>query len=266
MVSSEIVTAAGGKPFLASESLPSIRAIKGIDEADWDIIERLLRVWLQKQNGNILRSLYYSAHERVKDFGISIPDKIRSNVSVMIGWPAKAVRMLADLSAFEGFSVDGGSDEGLAADVSGVFESNALDTVVSQAVVSAYTHSCAFLTISRTIGGVTIIPRSADWSAAIWDSVNNRIGYALTITDADEHGVITGFNVWLPNRVYVCSNSMGKWSAERQDTNYGRPTVVSLCYDPQLNRPFGRSRITRPLMSLTDIGVRTMLRMESTLR
>ena len=111
MVSSEIVTAAGGKPFLASESLPSIRAIKGIDEADWDIIERLLRVWLQKQNGNILRSLYYSAHERVKDFGISIPDKIRSNVSVMIGWPAKAVRMLADLSAFEGFSVDGGSDE-----------------------------------------------------------------------------------------------------------------------------------------------------------
>lgn len=263
MVSSEIVAAAGGKPFLASESLPSIRAIKGIDEADWDIIERLLRVWLQKQNGNILRSLYYSAHERVKDFGISIPDKIRSNVSVMIGWPAKAVRMLADLSAFEGFSVDGGSDEGLAADVSGVFESNALDTVVSQAVVSAYTHSCAFLTISRTIGGVTIIPRSADWSAAIWDSVNNRIGYALTITDADEHGVITGFNVWLPNRVYVCSNSMGKWSAERQDTNYGRPTVVSLCYDPQLNRPFGRSRITRPLMSLTDIGVRTMLRMEA---
>ena len=69
--------------------------------------------------------------------------------------------------------------------------------------------------------------------------------------------------MWLPNRVYVCSNSMGKWSAERQDTNYGRPTVVSLCYDPQLNRPFGRSRITRPLMSLTDIGVRTMLRMEA---
>jgi hypothetical protein len=39
--------------------------------------------------------------------------------------------------------------------------------------------------------------------------------------------------------------------------------VVALSYDAQLNRPFGRSRVSRPLMALTDIGFRTIVRMEA---
>ncbi|PJM72345.1 hypothetical protein CS006_10435 [Bifidobacterium primatium] len=264
MASNELVTASGGKPYLYGSELPTARGIQGIDQSDWDAVERLLRVWHDKQPGNILRTLYYNAHERLKDFGISMPDKIKSKmVCPPVGWPAKAVRTLADLSAFEGFRTDTAEDGALASDVDGLFETNALDTVVSQTIVSAYKHSCAFLTVSTGEDGTPrITPRSAEWSSAVWDTLHNRIGSALTITDADEDGDITGFDVWMPDRLYVCSKQAGRWTAEARVTNYGRPTVAALCYDPQLDRPFGRSRITRPLMSLTDIAFRTLVRME----
>ncbi|PLS29935.1 phage portal protein [Bifidobacterium margollesii] len=264
MVSSEIVAASGGKPFLYGSVLPEVRGIAGIDEADWDVVERLLRVWVAKQPGNVLRTLYYDAHERLKDFGISMPGRIKSNmVMPPVGWPAKAVRTLADLSAFEGFRVDAAADGALKGDVDMLFDGNALDTTVAQAVVSAYKHSCSFLTVSRGPDGVPrIIPRSAEWSSAVWDTPRNRIGSAMTITDADENGDVTGFSIWLPDRLYQCSKTGGRWIADAQSTNWGRPTVAALCYDPQLDRPFGRSRISRPLMSLTDIAYRTLVRME----
>ncbi|MCH9274991.1 phage portal protein [Bifidobacterium amazonense] len=264
MVSSEIVAASGGKPYLYGSELPSARGIEGVDEADWDIVERLLRVWRDKQPGNIMRTLYYDAHERLKDFGISMPDKIKSNmVMPPVGWPAKTVRTLADLSAFEGFAVDGGENSTLKDDVDALFDMNSLDTIVPQTIVSAYKHSCAFLTVSvAEDGSPRIIPRSAEWSAAVWDTPRNRIKAALAITDADENGNITGFGVWLPDKVYECSLAAGRWVADVKITNWGRPTVVAFCYDPQLDRPFGRSRITRPLMSLTDIAFRTLVRME----
>ncbi|NEG90624.1 phage portal protein [Bifidobacterium aerophilum] len=263
MVSADMVAAAGGKPFLAASTLPDARNVDGIDESDWDTVMDLLKVWHDKQGGNVLRTLYYTAKENLRNFGIAIPGNISKGYMVPVGWPAKAVRALADLSAFEGFGVDGGSSEGLASDVAGLFERNSLDSVVSQTVVSAYTHSCAFLTISRDGDGLAkVTPRSADWSSAIWDTYDNRIGSAMTITDADRDGTITGFNVWLADRVYVCRKTSGLWKATTLVTNYGRPSVIAFSYDPQLNRPFGRSRISRPLMSLTDAAFRTIVRME----
>ncbi|KAA8831701.1 phage portal protein [Bifidobacterium tissieri] len=266
MSSSELATASGGKPFLAFDSLPSIRGIQDIDEADWDVCERLLKVWIDKNPGNSLRSLYYNAHQRLKDFGITVPNRIMSNmVMAPVGWPAKAVRALADLSAFEGFSTDMQEDTPLSDDLATLFERNALDITMSQSIVSAYMHSCSFLTVTAgetPDDPAVVTPRSAEWSAAIWDSLHNRIGSALTITDADEHGMVTGFNVWLPDKVYIVSKPDGIWQAHVTTTNYGRPSVVALSYDPQLDRPFGRSRISRPLMSLTDIAFRTLVRME----
>src|SRR5690625_1340223 len=38
--------------------------------------------------------------------------------------------------------------------------------------------------------------------------------------------------------------------------------MVPVTYDPQTNKPFGRSRITQPVMALTDMAVRAYVRME----
>lgn len=234
--------------------------VDGIEAQDLPVVLKLRDVWTKKYQGNVKRSQYYTAHERFKDFRVSVPPQIAAQAKAMIGWPAKAVRALADLSAFEGFDLAGNADT---YGVQRICEDNDLPTAMQQAIVSAYTHSCAFLTVTNTDRGVTITPRSAEWGAAIWDALHNRIGAAMTIADTDMDGNVTQFNVWLAHCLYECRNKAGKWTAIRHANPLGRPTVVPICYDPQLDRPFGRSRISRPLMALTDIGIRTVVRMEA---
>lgn len=250
-------------PFLAEES-SNISQIDGVDDQDMPIIRELLRTWRKHYSGNILRSSYYDAHEKLRDLNISIPESVKSNAKAMIAWPAKAVRSLADLTVLEGVSLPNDDDS---FGISQLVEDNQLDTEFSQAVVSAYTHSCAFLTISADPDDPTIIriiPRSADWSAALWDNIRREISAALTITDCDRNGRITSFNVWLPYHDYTCTKTLGRWTAQQLPTNYPHVTVIPISYDAQLNRPFGRSRISPTLMSLVDIGFRTMVRMEAT--
>ena len=240
----------------------NVGTILGVDDEDMPIIHELLRVWREKYPRNLIRGAYYDCKERFKDFGISIPDQIKNKVEAMIGWPELAVRSLSDLSDLEGFSVSGDDTMG----VNDLFEDNQLDVATSELIVSAYKHSCSFLTIAadpENPDRISMIPRSADWSAGIWDRRNHRLAAALTITEDDKDGRICAFNVWLPGKVYECSGHLTPWRAEKIETNFDQPTAVALAYDRQMDRPFGHSRISRSLMSLVDAGFRTVVRMEA---
>lgn len=234
--------------------------IDGVDSEDMAMIRTLCKVWRDRYPYNLIRSGYYFAHYGFKDFGISIPDRIRANVSACIGWPAKAVRALADLSVFDGWAIDGYDPYGIGE----LTDDTALELAIPQTIVSAYMHGCAFLTVTKDDEGIIVTPRSAEYSAAIWDGRHNRLAGVLTINDATSKGRITAFNVFLPNKVYaITRNGRGQWEAERIVTNWPEPTAIPFVSDPQLSRPLGRARITRPLMSLTDMGFRTLVRMEA---
>ena len=262
--SSAIATSAPkitGSDYLDTAS-SSISRIRGVDDEDMPVIRELLRVWRNKYPRNLIRSAYYDCRERFKDFGISIPDQIKSRVEAMIGWPELAVRSLSDLSDFEGFSV--GASDSLG--VRELFDDNQLDVLAGELIVSAYKHSCSFLTIGAdpdNADRIVMIPRSADWSAGIWDRKNHRLAAALTITEDDKDGRICGFNVWLPGKTYECSGRVQPWHAVKYETHLDQPSVVALAYDRQMDRPFGHSRISRSLMSLVDAGFRTVVRMEA---
>ena len=188
----------------------NVGTILGVDDEDMPIIHELLRVWREKYPRNLIRGAYYDCKERFKDFGISIPDQIKNKVEAMIGWPELAVRSLSDLSDLEGFSVSGDDTMG----VNDLFEDNQLDVATSELIVSAYKHSCSFLTIAadpENPDRISMIPRSADWSAGIWDRRNHRLAAALTITEDDKDGRICAFNVWLPGKVYECSGHLTPW-------------------------------------------------------
>jgi hypothetical protein len=256
-----------GNPFLSTAyDHITIMHGDGFDPADLPAINELLAIWRDKYPRNLIRSRYYDARESLKDFGISIPNRIKQKVGAVIGWPEKAVRSLADKSTFEGFAVpDGEDNHGIAQ----MMADNELDVDVSEAIISAYKHSCSFITIARDPDSTEDDPRmlfmpcSADWSAAKWDRRSRRIASALTIVDDDQQGRITEFNVWLPGKTYHCTKHLGNWQAERFDTNLDRPTIVPIVYDKQMDRPFGRSRINRTLINLTDTAFRTIVRMEA---
>lgn len=253
-----------GMPHL-SGSVANITRITGMGRDDMDATMRLLRVWRAKYPRNLLRTRFYDAKQRFSNLHIAVPNTVAAKIGNVVGWPQKSVRALADKSVFEGFETPDGDPHGIAA----IMADNELTADVSEAIISCYKHSCSFLTVDYDPADpsgerIMITPRSADWSAALWDTQRRRIAGALTITGADQNGNITDFNVWLPGRNYsVRASSMGIWRAERQDNRLDRVAVVPFAYDKQMDRPFGRSRINRTLMNLTDMAVRTMVRMEA---
>jgi hypothetical protein len=239
--------------------------LQGIDAAELDTIRGLFHVLAAKQPRNMLRSVYFDGKAPLKDLGISLPPQLRS-MEVVLGWPEKAVRTLAHRNVFDGFVHPEQTEDPFG--LSEILVDNDFELELPQAIVSTYKHSCSFLTVTRgdVQSGdpdVLILPRSAEWSSATWDKRRRRVSAALAVTSADEAGEPTSFTVYLPDAVLMFTRSPGGvWSTDRMRSRVGEVLVEPLRFDPQLDRPFGRSRISRAVMSITDRGIRTVARSE----
>lgn len=238
--------------------------IDGVDDDELDTIRGLFKQLADKQPRCMLRSTYFDGKAVLKDLGISIPPQL-SRMNVALGWPSLAVRALAARNIWDGFvHPDQPNDPFGLADV---LDQNRFDLELPQAIHSAYKHSVSFIT--TTLGDeesgeppVVVMAREAVWTTATWDRVRRRVSAGLAVTAVDEFERATAFTVYLPDAVLQVSTGKNGFVADRLPNPLGVPLIEPLAYDPQLDRPFGRSRISRPLMSLTDQGMRTIARSE----
>lgn len=237
----------------------------GVSEAELDTIRSLVDVWHKKHRRNVLRATYYDAKMMVRTSGI-IPAEAFSRIRAVLDWPEKAVSTLAERSVFEDFVTPGPEEDPF--DLAGLLDDNRFDLELPQAITSAYKHSCAFITTARgdTQSGepeVVIMARSAEWSSALWDKKRRMVSAALAITSTDSDGRPDAMDVYLPDAVLTCTRrASGSWVAVRRSNALGEVLVEPLAFDPQLDRPFGRARINRPVMDITDRALRTILRTE----
>ena len=233
--------------------------------AELDIVRTLVDTWKRKLPRNLLRSVYYDGKAPLKDLGISLPPQMR-DLEAVFGWPEKAVRGLAQRNVFDSFVAPGAEQDPF--ELTSILDANRFDLELPQAITSTYKHSCAFLTIAKgdpPAGEpeVVIMARSAEYSSALWDKRRRCVSAVLAVTDTARNGDLTGFTVYLPDVVLSCSRVVGgTWRTERLPNPLGEVLVEPLAYDPQLDRPFGRSRITRAVMSITDGAIRTAARTE----
>lgn len=224
-----------------------------------DMIEGLLNVWRFKLTRNLLRYRYYNGKNVLKDFGISIPPSLR-NVETVVGWPQKAVDAMAVRCRFDGFNSPDSEVQRMLDDVS--IRSH-LGAKFRQAAESTLIHSCCFATVNKDADGKPRIDfHSAESASAIWDDVNGRIGCGLVIDHFDhwKPDVITLYATEVVIRAW--DTGAGYWDWNYAPIGMGRPTMVSLSYRPTFAKPFGQSRITRAVMSITDSAVREALRTE----
>lgn len=241
------------------------RFVSGVSEAQLDAIRGLFAVWQAKYPRNLLRSQYRDMRVRIKPSG-NIPAEAIGRVEAVSEWPDKAVSALAERSVFEGFVSPGGSQDPF--ELGGILDANRFDLELPQAITSAYTHSCSFMTtaLGDVASGepeVLIMARDALWSVARWDSRRRTIRDALTITDTDDLGQPTAMDAWFPDVVLsLTRRPSGAWVAEPRPNPLGEVLVEPLTYDPQLGRPFGRSRISRAVMNITDRALLTIIRSE----
>lgn len=244
--------------------LDQIKQCRGLTKAEKEKLGELLDVWKRKLTRNRLRTQYYEGKEGLKNLGIAIPEEFE-DIDTVIGWPAKAVDYLAVRSIFDGFVCEGDS-----AALGRIVAENRLKTSYRQAAQSQLMHCCAFGTVGRGEAGepeVVVNFHSAETSAALWNYRKKRIDWGLVVSDFAydaRNGRMEPKCVMLHSdyAVHEITKEGGNWIARKKPHPMGRPLMEPMPYSPSLKRPFGKSRISRTVMSLTDCAVRSRLRAE----
>lgn len=225
-------------------------------------------LWSQlrsKQARNLLRSAYYDGKNAVQHLGISLPENCKK-LAIVLGWSAKAVDVLNDRCVLDGFVTTGGDLESLG--FRELWDDNMLDVEAPQLGVSSLIHATAFLVahqgdVQSGEPAALVTAKDGTSGTGVWDRRRRVLTSFLSIIDTDDHGRPTDLVLYLPNLTVSCRRDGVAWTVDRREHSFGVP-VEPIVHRPRLARPFGTSRISRPVMSLHDSAIRTALRSEVT--
>ena len=245
----------------------SAPAVPGLTPAEQAALAQLVDLWRVKQPRNRLRQAYLDGVVRPDNLNISVPDDMVDQLGAVIGWPRKVVFGLSDLLIWDGVTSSTGSDNPF--EIDDLLASTGFELEIAQTIPSSLTHSVAFLTLRKGVEAageppVIIQGHSADWAAGLWDRVRRRLSYGLTIDDIDDAGRPTRFTLYTADSTYVVEvNAASAWRIIHAELHgMGAPMMEALPFEPSLDRPLGRSRISRDVMSITQRAMRTVLREE----
>lgn len=218
-------------------------------------IEDCYEVWFNHLTRNRVRFAYYDGRNRLKDFGISTPPELL-DVETVVGWPNKAVMSLAVRSRFDGFTAGG---EDLQRMLDAASARSRLRVKYRQAVESEGVNGCSFGVVTMVGGDARIDIYDAEHASGRWDDAKGRMAYGMTL-DIDQVGNITCLTLHDDEAdVYAWPTDGGSWAWEARLHGMGRPLMEAFTYRPTQRKPFGQSRITRAVMSITDSAVRAAL-------
>lgn len=235
-----------------------------LDGAELLLLGKMRETLDSKLAHNLTRQKYYDQKIVLKDLGISIPPQLHKIGSVL-GWPAKTVDVLADRISFERFVAPGQDEDPFGLEE--IIIANDFRNGFSDAVTSSLTQACSFLTVTHgdvEAGEPEILwlPRSAYEATGIWDYRRRSLKAGLTVSARDAYGAPTSYIVYFPHKTVEIIISGKKITTQVFPNPTGRVLMEPLATDADLQRPFGRSRISRAVMSLTDSAIRTIVRSE----
>lgn len=232
-----------------------------------DDVNATLRVLVEqldaKQPRNLLRASYYDGRRAIRQVGTVIPPQYY-RLGTVLGWSGKAVDVLARRCNLERFVWPDGDLDALG--MREVQEANHLRSEVSSALVSSLIHGTSFLIGTKGDDGAgepaaLIHVKDALSATGTWNPRRRRLDNLLSITDRDKEGHTTGLALYLDGKTYTAERDGAVWSWDRSDHPWGVP-AEPLVYKPRVGREFGASRISRPVMSLHDSALRTVIRLE----
>lgn len=237
--------------------------LSDISDDEQRILTGLLQQLEIKQVRNQLRDAYYDGRRAITQVGSIIPPQYYK-LAIVLGWSAKAVDTLADRCNLDAFVWPDGDLNSLG--YREVYEGNYLGTEISSALKLSLLHGPSFLinTVGDSSAGEPaglIHVKDAGNATGTWDARARQLSNLLSITSRDQSGSPDGLALYLNNLTITAKRDGDGWQVDRKDHPWGVP-ADPMVYEYRVGRPFGRSRISRAVMSLHDQALRTVIRME----
>lgn len=227
-------------------------------------IEALIEVNAKHAQRNRVLVDYYEGDANPREIGLQVvPDSVQ--VPEFCDWPRKAVTSVAERSRFSGFVFEDGSED---EDLNRIVIDNDLIGAYNRHVHSELIHGCMFATVNQYGGICRIRFHTAETSAAIFDDEAGRIGSGLVIAETARTSwslsdpVPVQVNLHLPGLVVVLERTgTATWVADYRETPLDRPAMEAFAYLPTGLKPFGETRISKTVRSITDDVIRTLRNM-----
>lgn len=235
--------------------------LPGLSDDEHRTLNRLADKLEAKATRNLLRDERYDGKHAVKQIGSVIPPQYYQ-LAIVLGWPAKAVDVLADRCNLDTMAWADGDLASLGSDE--LWGDNQFGAEMNQGIVSTLLHATSF--VINTRGGrdepnSLIHFKDAKGATGEWNTRTRRLDSVLSVTSRNDRNDVTGLVLYLRNLTIVADYDGQRWSVDRQEHPWGMPVEV-LAHKPRLGRPFGSSRISRAVMSMHDSALRTVIRME----
>lgn len=235
--------------------------LPGVSDDENRTLNLLLEQLDDKEPRNLLRSSFYDGKRKARQVSAVVPPIYR-RLAFVLGWSAKAVDALARRCTLEGFTwADGDLDSlGLPA----VYDDNFLRAEINGAVVSSLTHGVVFLV--NTQGDEDepeslIHVRDARHATGEWNSRRRALDNLVSVHSWDDANRPSSLALYLDGETITAERDSSGWTVGRDEHGWGVP-AEAMVYKYRPGRPFGSSRISRPVMAIHEMALRELPRLE----
>ena len=253
------------RPIETLVDLSGMKDADGITDDARGWVSDLSEEYARHSGHNEMLKRYYDGHVKVGDYGVTadIPNDQTCH------WPQKVVDALADRIRLESLTIDGG-DQGT---LDAVAKRNNLVSNYNRHLPCKLLYGCMAATVNRGRDGHAVVRfHSAETFTALPspDFTDGVVAGGLAIARRERtewsngHMVPTVVNLHTPHNVGEFRQvGDGRWTYSQGAVREELPTLYVFSHNGiGTIAPFGRTRITRFVRTLTDDAIRCMWHMQ----
>ena len=242
----------------------SICDVQGITQQEREQLADLVDIFNAHISRNAVKNKFYEGNVTLQEvnLGIALPENFRG-LEIGCEWGSKAVDVLAARSIFDGYV---GSDGEEVAEMRQIMIDNCLVSEYAKACKDELKYGCTFATLSADpVIGCRIRFHSPATASARWNGEAGRIDCGLSIIDTVKDETMqqsytpSVIRFDTADAVIILRRTDNNfWSAKRNPHIMGRPLMEPMIWNATPAKPFGRSRLKKPIRELIKCYVRTV--------
>lgn len=253
----------------------TIALLAGLSEDDRALLATLERKVESYRQINRLLKAYYEGNIWLNKLGFSVPPKMKDFQNV-IGWPAIVVDVIEERLKWRGWidfdDPSPGSNQlsELQNFLDLSYIENNLESEAPLVHLDALMFGCGFVSVGTRAEGseedtplVTV--ESTELTTGIYDLQKRRLTSGVSFRTDDDGNIMRATLYKIGETIQLRRTGVNGWwqVTDRDPHGLTRLPLIPFINRPTGSRRQGRSEITRPIRGYTDIGIRTLLGMET---